>query len=123
MLLAGPVMLIAAMVLFSAASIFVQKLVVEPDEINKERQYLTYNIEHTQEAYNIKAVESIAYPYEETLTYEKLVRNDETIRNIRINDARPMIQTFNQIQSIRLYYDFVDVNIDRYTIDGEYTQQ
>lgn len=122
MLLAGPVMLIAAMVLFSAASIFVQKLVVEPDEINKERQYLTYNIEHTQEAYNIKAVESIAYPYEETLTYEKLVRNDETIRNIRINDARPMIQTFNQIQSIRLYYDFVDVNIDRYTIDGEYTQ-
>ncbi|HAS72948.1 MAG TPA: hypothetical protein DCS67_02255 [Clostridiales bacterium UBA8960] len=122
MLGAGPAILIVSMILFSQLMVFVQKLVVEPDEINKERPYLIYNISHTREGYNIHTVDSVDYPYEETLTYDKLVKNEETIKNIRVNDARPMLQTFNQIQSIRLYYDFVDVNIDRYTIDGAYTQ-
>lgn len=121
-LIAGPAVLIISMVLFTGATFIVQKLIVEPDEITKETQYLNYNMQHTKEGYNIKTVDTVEYPYEETLTYDKLARNDETIRNIRVNDARPMLQTFNQIQSIRLYYDFVDVNIDRYTIDGEYSQ-
>lgn len=118
----GPIALIVATVAFSTMTLFVQKLVVEPDEINKELTYLSYNMAHTKDAYNIKAVEKKDYLYEETLTLEKLMRNEETVKNIRVNDARPMLQTFNQIQSIRLYYDFVDVNIDRYTIDGKYTQ-
>lgn len=118
----GPIGLIASMIIFSGVTVFVQKLVVEPDEINKELTYIEYNMAHTKDAYNIKEVEAKNYPYEETLTLEKLMRNDETVKNIRINDARPMLQTFGQIQSIRLYYDFVDVNIDRYNIDGKYTQ-
>ncbi|MBE0450116.1 MAG: UPF0182 family protein [Clostridia bacterium] len=118
----GPIAIIALTIIFSLTASFVQKLVVEPDEISKEREYLVNNIEFTQKAYNLNKVDLVEYPYEETLNYDKIQRNTETISNIRINDERPLNQTFNQIQSIRLYYDFYDIDIDRYYIDGEYTQ-
>lgn len=119
---AGPVAIIALTVVFSMTASFVQKLVVEPDEISKEREYLVNNINLTQKAYNLDKVDLVEYPYEESLDYAKIEKNMETISNIRINDERPLNQTFNQIQSIRLYYDFYDIDIDRYYIDGEYTQ-
>jgi uncharacterized membrane protein (UPF0182 family) len=121
-LAAGPIAIIALTLAFSMTATFVQKLVVEPDEITKEREYLVNNIEFTQRAYNMDSVDLVEYPYEETLDYAKIQNNAETINNIRINDERPLNQTFNQIQSIRLYYDFYDIDIDRYYIDGEYTQ-
>jgi hypothetical protein len=103
-------------------ALVVQQLVVEPDEITKERQYLEYNIEHTQEGFNIDNVETVDFNVDTKLTYSDILENTETISNIRINDGRPLKQTFNQIQVIRLYYDFNDVDIDRYMINGEYTQ-
>lgn len=121
-LIAIPSLFLILFVGFNLTSAVVQKLVVEPDEITKERTYLTHNIEFTQKAFKLDQVKLIEYPYEETLTYDQILANDETIRNIRINDERPLNQTFNQIQSIRLYYDFYDIDIDRYVIDGEYTQ-
>ncbi len=120
--LAGPVMLIVAGILFTIVGSVVQQLVVEPDEISKETEYLNYNINFTQKAYNLNAVDLVEYPYDENLTQKSIETNDETIKNIRINDSRPLKQTFNQIQSIRLYYDFYDIDVDRYHIDGEYTQ-
>jgi uncharacterized membrane protein (UPF0182 family) len=117
-----PVLLIVTFLSMNAIALVVQQLVVEPDEITKETQYLEYNIEHTQEGFRINEVENVDFDVKTTLTYEDLLDNAETISNIRINDARPLKQTFNQIQVIRLYYDFNDVDIDRYMIDGEYTQ-
>ncbi len=119
---AGPLVILALIIVFSLTATFVQKLIVEPDEISKEREYLVNNIEFTQKAYNLDTVDLVDYPYEENLDYAKIQNNTETISNIRINDERPLNQTFNQIQSIRLYYDFFDIDIDRYVIDGEYTQ-
>ncbi|MBF4694219.1 UPF0182 family membrane protein [Fusibacter ferrireducens] len=118
----GPIMIIVAGIVFSVAGAIVQQLIVEPDEISKETEYLKYNIEFTQKAYNLDAVDLVEYPYAEDLTQTSIQKNDETIKNIRINDARPLKQTFNQIQSIRLYYDFYDIDVDRYKINGEYTQ-
>ncbi|GAU78935.1 UPF0182 family protein [Fusibacter sp. 3D3] len=118
----GPITLIVAWFVFAIAGGVVQQLIVEPDEISKETEYLNYNIKFTQKAYNLDTVDLVEYPYAENLTQASIMRNDETIKNIRINDARPLKQTFNQIQSIRLYYDFYDIDVDRYTIDGEYTQ-
>ncbi len=118
----GPLLLVSVAILFFLTGEFVQKLVVEPDEISKESQYLSYNIEFTQEAFNLSKVALVEFPYTENLTLDVIENNMETIRNIRINDERPLKQTFNQIQSIRLYYDFQDIDVDRYYLNGDYTQ-
>lgn len=117
-----PALMVFIFVGSTVVALVVQQLVVEPDEINKEREYLEYNIEHTQAGFNIDAVETFDFEVETSLTYQDILDNTETISNIRINDGRPLKQTFNQIQVIRLYYDFNDVDIDRYMINGEYTQ-
>ncbi len=118
----GPVILLLAAILFMVTGEFVQKLVVEPDEISKESEYLRYNIEFTQAGFNLSNVDLVEFPYQENLTLDIIEKNMETIRNIRINDAKPLQQTFNQIQSIRLYYDFHSIDVDRYILDGKYTQ-
>ncbi len=118
----GPIALMGCWVILSLAGFVVQKLVVEPDEITKETQYIEHNIAYTQNAYNLNAVDLIEFPYEENLNLDKIKANNETIKNIRINDSRPLLQTFNQIQSIRLYYNFNNIDIDRYKINDEYTQ-
>lgn len=118
----GPILLLISGLVFSIVGLTVQQLVVEPDEIGKESQYLTYNISYTQDAFDLGEVEEIEYPVEQRLDKEALMRNSETVENIRINDARPLTQTYNQIQGIRLYYTFNDIDLDRYMIDGKYTQ-
>lgn len=118
----GPMVLLVTMLGFNVTEIVVQKLIVEPNEITKETTYLGYNMSFTRDAYNIGNISSIDFPYEENLTLAKIRANDETIRNIRVNDSRPLLQTYNQIQSIRLYYDFMDIDVDRYIIDEAYTQ-
>jgi len=121
-LVIGPTLLVAVAILFFLTGEFVQKLVVEPDEISKESVYLSYNIAYTQEAFNLAKVALFEFPYTENLTLDVLADNMETIQNIRINDEMPLKQTFNQIQSIRLYYDFQDIDVDRYYLNGDYTQ-
>ncbi|MEA3424219.1 MAG: UPF0182 family protein [Bacillota bacterium] len=117
-----PSLIILVFAVMTGVAFVVQQLVVEPDEISKEREFLEYNINHTQYGFGIDEVETIDYDVSRNLTYEDVKNNTETIGNIRINDARPLKQTFNQIQVIRLYYDFFDVDIDRYYINGDYTQ-
>ena len=118
----GPFLLIATNVIFAIAGLVVQKLIVEPDEIGKEREYLVYNIEHTQDAFALDDVTVSEFPVEQNLVRQDLTDNADTVGNIRINDARPLKETYNQIQGIRLYYLFNDIDLDRYVIDGDYTQ-
>jgi len=117
-----PILIAAVFVVSSVTALVVQQLVVEPDEINKEREYIEYNIDFTQNGFNLHDVETIDFDITQDLTYEDILDNVETIGNIRINDARPLKQTLNQIQVMRLYYEFNDVDIDRYYINGKYTQ-
>ena len=92
------------------------------DEINKESRYLERNIEYTQTAYGLNDVNKKEFAASNDLTGEDISNNDETISNIRINDYEPAKTFYNQTQSIKQYYSFNDVNVDRYNINGEYTQ-
>ncbi|HSH36927.1 UPF0182 family protein, partial [Schnuerera sp.] len=120
--LIGPLLLLAISIIGNVGSVVVQRFIVEPNEISKERKYLEYNIDYTQKAYGLDMVEEREFPVEQDLTKEDLSKNEEIVNNIRINDYRPITQVYNQLQAIRLYYSFNSVDIDRYNIDGMYTQ-
>ncbi|MDY6893090.1 MAG: UPF0182 family protein [Chloroflexota bacterium] len=100
----------------------VQRFQVQPNELVLEKPYIEYNIEFTREAFALNRIEEQAFPAEEAPSRQDIVQNEATINNIRLWDHRPLKDTYNQIQSIRLYYDFHDVDVDRYIIDGEYRQ-
>lgn len=104
------------------AALVIQSFVVSPDEINKESKYLERNIEFTQYAYDLDNVSVKSFAADNKLTPEDIKENSETIKNIRINDYEPVKTFYNQTQSIRKYYKFNDVDVDRYMVNGKYTQ-
>jgi uncharacterized membrane protein (UPF0182 family) len=120
--LSGPIAMIGLILIGGIANIVIQKLVVVPNEIVKERPYLEYNINYTQKAFNLDMVNEFQFPVEQKITKEALDKNHETVNNIRINDYRPVDKIYNQLQTLRPYYAFNGVDIDRYVIDGEYRQ-
>ncbi len=118
----GPAVLMLAAVGISLTEAVVQKFIVDPDERAVERPYIVKNIKNTQEAFKLDQIQTLEFPAEDTLTSADLKDNADIIKNIRINDFKPLKMTINQIQGIRLYYEFNDVDVDRYTIGGEYRQ-
>jgi uncharacterized membrane protein (UPF0182 family) len=100
----------------------VQRFHVQPTELDTERPYIERNIKMTRQAYGLDRVEEIPYPAEEAVTKEEIETNAATIKNIRLWDPQPLLITYNQLQSIRLYYDFVSTHFDRYMVNGEYRQ-
>jgi uncharacterized membrane protein (UPF0182 family) len=101
---------------------FVQKFKVIPNEMVLEKPYLEQNIKYTRLAYGLQNIEDRVFPAEENLTKEDLRRNDLTVKNIRLWNHAPLLLTFAQLQEIRTYYRFIDVDNDRYKINGEYRQ-
>ena len=99
-----------------------QRLYVKPNELQLETPYLQRNIALTQEAYNLRQFTVKPFPAEQGLTLQSLQDNRATIDNIRLWDHRPLLDTYAQLQEIRTYYKFYDVDIDRYEIDGSYQQ-
>ncbi len=121
-MLAAPVAMIVVSIAGSLIGGAVQSIIVSPDEISKESEYLENNIEFTQKAYGLDDVIDTEFPADGVLTSANIEANQPTISNIRINDFTPSEQFYNQTQSIRTYYNFNDVDVDRYMIDGAYTQ-
>ena len=121
-LLATPALMLVIGLLGAGAGFVVQSFIVTADEINLESPYLARNIELTQYAYNLNNVSIRAFPVSNTLTREDIENNYETISNIRLNDNGPVKRFYNNVQTIRPYYMFTDVYVDRYMINGEYTQ-
>lgn len=121
-ILAIPVIMIVIGALGAGAEYLAQSYIVAPDEINKESAYLERNIEYTQYAYELDDVNTQTFKADNTLTGDDIKNNSETINNIRINDYEPVNTFYNQTQSIRQYYQFNDVDVDRYNINGKYTQ-
>jgi uncharacterized membrane protein (UPF0182 family) len=95
---------------------------VLPNEIVMERPYIEENIRLTRFAYGIDRIEAKEFPASDQLTPQQLTANSLTTKNIRLWDHRPLLPTYRQLQQIRTYYDFVDVDNDRYVIDGELRQ-
>ena len=100
----------------------IQSFVVLPNELSKEQPYIQHEIELTRFGYGLDKITEIDYPGNTPITISALKADQSTLNNIRLNDARPMLQTYNQKQGIRLYYKFNDIDIDRYTVNGEYRQ-
>jgi len=121
-LLKLPIIMILVYALGVGAGTLVQSLIVSPDEINKESKYLENNIEYTRHAYGIDDVRVANFSADDSLNADAISNNEETIGNIRINDYGPVEDFYNQTQSIRQYYRFNDVDIDRYDINGTITQ-
>jgi len=118
---------VAALVLLSFLGgtvypVAMQKLVVVPNELGCERPYIEHNIEATNFAYGTDAVEHQLFTISNDLTADVVGANWATIENIRLWDHRPLQRTYNQEQALRAYYNFPDVDVDRYTIDGRLRQ-
>src|SRR5271165_497032 len=97
-----------------------QRLYVKPNELQLEAPYIRRNIASTQLAYNLHQVAVEAFPAEQSLTARTLESNQATVDNIRLWDWQPLMDTYSQMQEIRTYYKFHDVDIDRYWLDGTY---
>ncbi|MDD5168173.1 MAG: UPF0182 family protein [Syntrophales bacterium] len=101
---------------------FVQKFIVIPNEMVLEKPYIEQNIRFTRLAYGLETIEDSEFPAQENLNLKDLQKNNATIKNIRLWDYSPLLQTYSQLQEIRTYYKFLGVDNDRYTINGEYRQ-
>jgi len=99
-----------------------QRFQVTPNELVAERPYIEHNIRMTRQAYGLNAVKEQDFAAEERLTSAALERNALTIKNIRLWDHRPLLTSFGQLQEIRTYYKFADVDVDRYLINNELRQ-
>lgn len=95
-----------------------QRLKVQPNELEREREYIDRNITATRAAFGLDKLEERPYPASPEVTQQELGDNPETVTNIRLLDVDPLLQTYNQIQTIRPLYEFNDVDVDRYIIDG-----
>ena len=122
MILTIPVIMIVVGLAGGATGLMVQNFVVSPDEINKESKYLERNIEFTKYAYALDKVDVRTFSATNNLDTNDVQNNEATISNIRINDYLPAEKFYNQTQNLRQYYSFNDVDVDRYMINGEYTQ-
>ncbi len=100
----------------------VQRFEVNPNELSKERPYIERNIEQTRRAYGLDRIVESNFPAEEAVTAEEVAASPQTVDNMRLWDPRPLRDTFNQIQALRQLYEFNDVDVDRYVIDGQYRQ-
>ena len=99
-----------------------QRLAVSPSELQRERPYIERNIEWTRLGFDLERIDVRPYDvHEETLAAD-VAANPETMQNIRLWDPRPLELVLNQLQHLRLYYSFLDVDVDRYVVDGDYRQ-
>jgi uncharacterized membrane protein (UPF0182 family) len=121
-LLSGGIWLGAVLLLGTGLPTLIQKFVVKPNELEKESPYIAHNIEFTRKAYNLHNIKEVDFDVSDTLSVEDIEKHDVTVQNIRIWDERPLLQTYKQIQAIRLYYDFNNVDVDRYLINNKYRQ-
>ncbi len=113
---------VAIAVLGLITSGITQAFIVTPNEYNLENTYIERNINHTLEAYGLGSINERDFSVSYNLSQEDMERNSGTINNIRLWDWRPLMETYNQLQLFRTYYNFRDVDIDRYDIGGEYKE-
>jgi uncharacterized membrane protein (UPF0182 family) len=97
---------------------FVQRFQVEPQELQREREYIERNIEFTRMAYGLDRVQTRPFPADPTVTGEEVETAQSTIENIRLWNPDIIKASFQQLQRIQPYYEFVDVDVDRYEVDG-----
>jgi uncharacterized membrane protein (UPF0182 family) len=101
---------------------YVANFIVKPNELVRETPYIAHNIAMTRHAYALDRIVQRPFPAETSVEAVDAANNQATLKNIRLWDWRALQDTLRQIQEIRTYYDFPDIDIDRYEIDGEVRQ-
>src|SRR5215831_13476516 len=101
---------------------YVSSFIVKPNELVRERPFIAYNIELTRQAYGLDRLSQREFPAATTVDAADPANNQPTLQNIRLWDWRALQDTLRQIQEIRTYYDFPDIDIDRYEINGSMRQ-
>jgi len=101
---------------------YVSSFIVKPNELVREQPYIAYNIDLTRQAYGLDRLAQREFPAETTVEAADAANNQATLQNIRLWDWRALQDTLRQIQEIRTYYDFPDIDIDRYEINGTMRQ-
>jgi hypothetical protein len=99
-----------------------QKFKVAPNELALETPFIENTIKFTRLGFNLDSIETIPFDVDLKLTAADISNNDATIRNIRLWEHEPLLKTYSQLQQIRTYYKFYDVDNDRYMVNGRYTQ-
>ncbi len=100
----------------------VEQYAVKPSELTKEAPYIRDNIKMTRLGFGLDKVEERPFAVGQPMTYAEMEANDSTIHNVRLWDTRPLIDTYRQLQEIRLYYNFQNVDVDRYNLQNRYTE-
>ncbi|MFI4866796.1 MAG: UPF0182 family protein [Steroidobacterales bacterium] len=101
---------------------YVSSFIVKPNQLVRERPFIEHNIEMTRHAYALDRIEPHPFPAETSVAALDAPNNQTTLGNIRLWDWRALQDTLRQIQEIRTYYDFPDIDIDRYTVGGSVRQ-
>ena len=119
----------AALLVFGGSLIFaeavpalIERFYVKPSELQLETPYIQRNIALTREAYNLGQITVKPFQAEQDLTFQSLQADSGTVENIRLWDWRPLLDTYAQLQEIRTYYRFLDVDVDRYHLGDSYQQ-
>ncbi len=99
-----------------------QKFKVAPNELALETPYIENNLKFTRFGFDLEKIETVPFDVDTKLTAADIANNDATIKNIRLWDHAPLLKTYSQLQQIRTYYKFFDVDNDRYKVNGQYTQ-
>ncbi len=115
-------LLAASLLVGSIYPALVQQFRVEPNELVFERPYIERNISFTRQGFDLEKVQTEPYLTRQTLDWDGIKAAQGTMGNVRLWDYRPLKDTYNQLQGIRQYYRFEDVDTDRYYLDGEYRQ-
>ena len=92
----------------------IETYIVKPNELQKEKPYIVNNIKFTSKAYGLDKITLKPFNVDDNTTYDDILQNHNTIENIRLWDRRPLMQTYKQLQEMRLYYDFSSIEVDRY---------
>jgi uncharacterized membrane protein (UPF0182 family) len=97
---------------------YVSSFIVKPNELVREEPFIAHNIEMTRQAYGLNHFAQREFPAETTVDAVDEANNQPTLQNIRLWDWHALQDTLRQVQEIRTYYDFPDIDIDRYKING-----
>ncbi|HXM55297.1 MAG TPA: UPF0182 family protein [Candidatus Dormibacteraeota bacterium] len=124
-----PAVLIGAVVVWLVAALIsaiypglVQRISVQPAELSQESPYISREIQYTRHAFSVDDVQSSAYSGDAPLTAKAVADDQATIQNLRLWDNSQLQDTYQQLQSIRTYYTFNDIELDRYPINGQVAQ-
>jgi len=119
-LLLGAIALPVVVYVIGAALVpaYVQSFIVKPNEIDRETPFITHNLEWTRRGFGLDQIQQKEFHAETSIEALDLADNKETLDNIRLWDWKALQDTLKQIQAIRTYYDFPDVDVDRYSISS-----